>query len=474
MTEPFPRSVVVAIAVVGLLLLVCFAYLRPVYFTSVNYLGGLLFFEVLLAAVWFYPRIFFPLLVMSFLLAGVNVPGSSIWTVARWVVLGVGALVGSAIMLRDRRYHFGFFHVIAVFAVLAALMSAAVSHFTSVSLLKVLSLLCLFVYASTGARIAVAGRENRFFSGLITGCEIFVAAVAVAYLAGAEVMGNPNSLGAVMGVAGAPILLWGTLVTDEKFVRLRRWAMYAVCVGLVVISHARAGMIAAFGSCALLCLVLRRYRLLMQGILILTVLIAGMAVLEPDAFSRSVSAFTDSFVFKGKDPSRGVFESRTSPWSDAVKAIQQNFWFGTGFGTADNGIDATDNLGKFATTDATTNERANSYLSILTWVGVMGVLPFSLLVGILMKKIVQTVRWILRTGNPFHPAVPLAMVMFAGLVHAAFEDWMFAPGYYLCVFFWSLAFVFADVAPSSHIAAPGSERHGNVAWPAVGPVALRR
>jgi hypothetical protein len=39
------------------------------------------------------------------------------------------------------------------------------------------------------------------------------------------------------------------------------------------------------------------------------------------------------------------------------------------------------------------------------------------------------------------------MVVVAGLIHAVFEDWLFAPGYYLCVFFWSLAFVFVDLAP---------------------------
>jgi hypothetical protein len=34
------------------------------------------------------------------------------------------------------------------------------------------------------------------------------------------------------------------------------------------------------------------------------------------------------------------------------------------------------------------------------------------------------------------------------MIHAAFEDWLFAPGYYLCVFFWSMAFVFVDQLPS--------------------------
>jgi len=33
-------------------------------------------------------------------------------------------------------------------------------------------------------------------------------------------------------------------------------------------------------------------------------------------------------------------------------------------------------------------------------------------------------------------------------VHAGFEDWLFAPGYYLCLFFWSMAFVFVDQAAS--------------------------
>jgi len=53
-----------------------------------------------------------------------------------------------------------------------------------------------------------------------------------------------------------------------------------------------------------------------------------------------------------------------------------------------------------------------------------------------------------KTGIACHPAVPLAMVVVAGLVHACFEDWLFAVGYYLCVFFWSLALVLVDVAPS--------------------------
>jgi hypothetical protein len=38
--------------------------------------------------------------------------------------------------------------------------------------------------------------------------------------------------------------------------------------------------------------------------------------------------------------------------------------------------------------------------------------------------------------------------MAAGLVHAAFEDWLFAVGYPLCVFFWALAFMLEDILPA--------------------------
>jgi hypothetical protein len=73
-----------------------------------------------------------------------------------------------------------------------------------------------------------------------------------------------------------------------------------------------------------------------------------------------------------------------------------------------------------------------------------GVLPFILLLGILLAKVGAAVRWMWRTRNPANGAVPLAMVMVAGIVHAGFEDWLFAPGYHLCIFYWSMAFILVD------------------------------
>lgn len=448
MTDRIPKSILIAALVLGPLMLAFVAYSRPGYFTSQTYLGGLLLLEFLAAAVWMYRRMFFPLLVLTFLLAGVNLPVGSVWTAGRWIILASGALVGLMIVLKDRRHHFGLFHLLALFAVLAALVSAAVSRYSNLSLLKVLSLLLLFVYAGTGARLAVSGRENRFFAGLLTGCEVLVGALAACYFVGIEVMGNPNSLGAVMGVVGAPILLWGTLVSEKPFVHRRRLVLFASSIYLIFASHARAGIVAAFFACGLLCLALRRYKLLMQGIVIVVILVGAAAILRPEALSRTLSSVTSTVVYKGKDPSEGLLASRESPWQEAVDSIHNHFWFGTGFGTDDNGRDPNENVARFSSAYAAQAEHGSSYLAITTWVGMAGVLPFLLLLLVLMRKVVQTVVWMFRTGNPSHPSVPLVIVMVAGMIHAGLEDWLFAPGYYLCVFYWSMAFVFVDQTPS--------------------------
>jgi O-antigen ligase len=424
------------------------AYARPGYFGSLTYLGGLLLVELLIAAVWLYRRVFFPLVILTFLLAGVNLPVGSVWTVLRWIVLAVGALVGVIITLREGRHQFGLFDVLGLFAVLAALVSAAVSRYTNLSLLKALSLFLLFLYAGTGSRLAVIGRDNRFFSGLLIACEVFVGAVATGYAAGISVMGNPNSLGAVMGVVASPLLLWGTLVSETCWVRRRRAALYAIAMYLTFASSARAGIAAALFSCGLLCLALRRYRLLLQGIVIIVILSATAAIVQPEAFSRVLSSLSFNLIYKGKDTAAGLLASRASPWQNAVESIRNHFWFGTGFGTSDRGTDASENIGNFSTVSTTSAEHGSSYLAITTWVGMVGVLPFLMLLLMLLKNVIRTLVWMFRTGNPLHPAVPLALVMVAGITHAGLEDWLFAPGYYLCVFFWSMAFVFVERAAS--------------------------
>lgn len=445
MTERLPKAALFAGAILLVPLLAYMAYTRPVLFSNQTLIGGLIALELLLVALWMYRRVFLALVLLGFLFAGTDVPLSGFWTTGRWVFLIAGAFVGCFIMLKERQGRFTLFHALAIFAVLSALVSAAVSRFPTFALLKAISLLMLFLYAGTGARLAVAGREQRFFAGLLMSSEIMVAAIGACYFLGREVMGNPNSLGAVMAVV-APILLWGTLI-DSTPLRHRRLLLYVMCMYMLFLSHSRAGLLAGFISCGLLCLALRKYKLFGQGVVILLIVITSSAIFNPDAFSATVSSLTSSIVYKDKDPAQGLFVSRKEPWQAATDSIRKHLWFGSGFGTTDTGQDASAHLSKYTTTAESTSENGSSYLTIVSWVGMAGVIPFFFLLLSLLNKILRTLLWMYHTGSPFHPAVPVAMVVVTGLVHAIFEDWLFAPGYYICVFFWSFAFIFVDLAP---------------------------
>jgi len=450
LTRNGSKGLLAAAAAAVLLFLAWIAYSRPGYFTSELYLGGFVGLEMLALALWRFRQVFFGLLMYSFLAAGTGFPGGAFGTRTRWAFLAVGAVVGTLITLKEGRLRLGLFHMVSVSCVLAAFASAAVSRYPDLAMLKALSLFLLFLYAACGARIAVEGREDRFLEGLVTGCECLVVLTAAFYAAGNEVMGNPNSLGAVMGVAGIPVLLWGILSSKERlkdsFTRRRRVVIFFLCVYLVYYSHARAAMLSALVSSALLCVGLREYKMLAKGLGAVLVMGAATAILQPQAVSNSVSVFTSDVVYKGHE--QGMLASRQSPWKEAIDTIQSHFWFGTGFGTKDTAFDSTMDTGNSVANFARA-EYGNSYLAIVAWVGMIGMLPYLLLLLMVVGSIMRTFRWMRENRSVLHPAVPLTLVVVAGLVHAGLEDWLFAVGYYLCVFFWSMAFVLVDLAPST-------------------------
>ncbi len=445
MMSRIPKSVAAAAVVAGAIALAYMAWSRPWYFTSQAYIGGLILLELVLAAVWKFRQVFFTALILAFLLAGTDLPGASVWTSARWLFLGVGAVVGFLLVLKKRQYRFGFFDAIALFAVLAAGVSASVSRYPSFALLKVLSLFLLFLYASSGARLAVKGREERFFAGLLVGCEVLVGVFALSYLVlGRDLMGNPNSLGAILGVVVAPLLLWATFVAQDVATRRRRLFLFALSLSLVYHSHARASIAAAALSCGLLCVGLRRYRSLILGTSVALMFVVTAAIFRPEQVFETASTVTSDVIYKGSWES-GMLASRKTPWQNAVEILRGHFWFGTGFGTSDKVDRVTQRVDSFSSAAHVATEFGSSYLAIATWVGMLGVLPFMLLLMLLAGKVFRTFAGMRSGGDASHPAIPVAMVIAAGLVHAAFEDWMFAPGYYLCVFYWSMAFVLADM-----------------------------
>jgi hypothetical protein len=208
-------------------------------------------------------------------------------------------------------------------------------------------------------------------------------------------------------------------------------------------------MLAAALSSLVLLVSLRRNKLIVQGLVGTACLIAGTAIVAPRHFDDMKSSFVDGVIYKGHQ-AEGLLGSRLPPWQEAIQVIQDNPYFGSGFGTSVSGDKAFGEGRTFTSTISSMNrEHGSSYLAITEWVGILGILPFALLIFFVMQAIVRVCFFLLGTGQVSHYSVPLMMIATAGLVHAVFEDWLFAVGYYLTILFWVLAFLLMDVVPES-------------------------
>jgi O-antigen ligase len=444
------RPLLVFALILGLGLALYFLYSHLAYFGNLSFLGGILLAEIIVACLWKFDQRFFPLLMITFVLAGMNVPFQSAGTAGRWLVLAAGAIVGFVIWMKSPRNHFSAIHLIALFCVGAAFVSASVSQFVQMAMFKAFSLLLLFLYASAGGRLAALGREGRFFAGLQWGCEIAVYASAVCYFAlGLSIWGNPNSLGAAMSIGVFPVLLWGWLTSEPGVARWRRLAALILCSYLVLFSLARAGMVTVILVTLVLCLGLHQYRLLLKVAVLSLFLIAVLGMVEPTQLDQSSENLKDSVLYKGHKE-QGVLGSRLTPWEKTVGIIKEHPLFGTGYGTSPTGEDPGFGFGRFASSAETAREHGSSYMTIAEWVGLLGVLPFLMLLVVTAVNVGKVCLWMRKTANSYHYSIPLAMVLLAGFVHASFEDWLFAVGAYPCVYFWVFAFLLADMVPAAN------------------------
>src|SRR6202790_4893466 len=286
--------------VLGLSLVLYLIYSHLQYFRDVSLLGAILLLEVIIASLWNYGQRFFVLLMITFVWAGMHVPLQSVWTAGRWVVLSVGAVVGFIVWTKTPRRPFGSIHLIAFFCICSAFVSATVSPFVQMASLKALSLALLFLYCSAGARMAILGREDRFFRGVVWGCEIAVYVSAICYLGlGSSIWGNPNSLGAAMSIGVFPILLWGWLTSDGPIVKIRRLVALLLCAYLVRSSMSRAAMITVALVTIVFCLCLHRYKLLVKITATVLFLVAAAGMLAPESLNRQLEDFKDAFLYKG-------------------------------------------------------------------------------------------------------------------------------------------------------------------------------
>jgi O-antigen ligase len=431
----------------GLALMLLLSYRNLHYFSDIKFLGGILLVEIIIASVWNFGQRFLALLVITFVWAGLHVPLQGAWISGRWVVLATGAIVGFIVWTKAPRKPSGTLHLIAFFCICAAFVSATVSPFIQMASLKALSLFLLFLYCASGARLAVLGREDRFFRGLLLGGEIAVYFSAICYLAlGAGIWGNPNSLGAVMSIGLFPVLLWGWLTSDAPGLKLRRLVALLLCTYLIRFSMARAGMVAVAFVAVVFFVCLRQYKLLVKVLAVVLFAIAVSGMLAPDSLNKQLGDMKDALLYKGHKE-EGFMGSRRSPWDKSIATIKEHPFFGTGYGTSPTGEDPGLYFGTVNSSAETAREHGSSYITIVEWVGLLGVLPFVALLAVTVSNVWKVCAWMRRTADPRHYSIPMAMVVLAGLVHAGFEDWMFAAGSYLCLFFWVFGFMLADFVP---------------------------
>jgi O-antigen ligase len=445
------------------------------YFSNVSFLSAILLLEVIIASLCKYDQFFLVLLITAFLWGGMHVPLQDTWTSGRWVVLSAGALVGLIIWIKAPRGGFRLLHLLAFFCVAAAFVSATVSSLGQMASLKASSLLLLFLYCVAGARLAVLGREERFFHGLLWASEMAVYSTAVCYIGlGQAIWGNPNSLGAALSVGLFPVLLWGWLTTDGPALKFRRVTALLLCVYLIFFSMARAAMVATVVVTLVFCIGLRQYKLLVKVTGLALCLIAMAGMFAPASLNRSLGDVKDAVLYKGHKQ-EGVLGSRQTPWENSIATIKAHPWFGTGYGTSPTGEDTGVSFGRFASTAETVREHGSSYMMITEWVGLLGVLPFAGLLFLTLSNVWRVCVWMRRTSNPRHYSIPLAMIVLSGLVHASFEDWLFAVGYYLCVYFWFVSFVLADfVVATAAVPAPAVLKRASASPSGLGTVALNR
>jgi O-antigen ligase len=285
---------------------------------------------------------------------------------------------------------------------------------------------------------------------------VYVTAVFY-YVLSIDVWSNPNSLGLIMGVMCWPVCLWRFLLGNTTAVRMWQGTVLFLCASLLFSSSSRAAMLAAFVVSVLLLSATKRYRVMLAGAFLVGAFLAGAYLLVPAKFEST----SERLVYKKGARSEGILKSRQEPWEKAVASFKEHPWLGTGFGVSKES--AVWHGGYEAS--STTRERGSSYLTLLEGTGLLGTLTFGVLLATLLWYSFRALARLRAIGHPNYAAAPIACVIVGALVHAGFEDWLFAVGYYMTIVFWLMAMSLPDVLsdpaaywPSHFLGAIASER----------------
>lgn len=403
-------------------------------------LAGILGLAVVAVTLVAYRKWALTIVVITFLWAGMNLPLSGYFQMARWGVLFLMSGRGLFFLLQGRpRLSFGLPHACAFLQSIAILLSSTYSVNPQVTLLKGVSISALILYAMVGARTANLGSADALQARIVALVEKIVLFCLVCYAAGYSVAGNINSLGALVGVIAWPFLATEMLSKGLKGARRRTKLGAAAALGLLLFSRARASYLAAGVSTAFL-LACRRSE--GKGMAV-SASAAAIVLFMVLAMPHQWQSLMDQHFYKvGLEMERDAGGSRRDYWQESMELIAERPLLGYGYGVSVGYYDEEPSW--FATGNAD-RERGSSILAVLEGVGFLGSAPFWALLIVLagrMRRVIARAR--ARRGVLGLPEAMGAYVLGA-LVHSIFEGWIFAAGFYLCVFFWVVVFLFLDL-----------------------------
>lgn len=376
-------------------------------------------------------------IILVFLFASTVLPGARSFTSGRWLALGIATAFSLFVWVANRgKLRFGLFHAFAGFAVATVLISTANSVSPLLTFYKAAAFACLLVYAGIGARLSVAGHEKTFIEYLTVSCGLLTCLLALSvFVFHYNPFFNPNNLGAAMSVLVWPLLFCRVVSQRLSWKTLLNLVTAALCLGLIVQSRSRASLVAAIIAAMVILYAFRYTRTLGAAGIAVGISLAVLFFYFPQTF-RLLAV---QVVYKGDVNSQSA-TSRQGPWEEDIAKIKESPWLGSGFG-ASRGLSEWW-TGGFESWEYD-REKGSSYLALLEGLGIIGSIPFVLLLGSIIYGIYRACN-LTRSGGQLL-AIPIAGLLSAGLANAFFEGWLIAPGYYLAVIFWISAFALSDV-----------------------------
>ena len=240
---------------------------------------------------------------------------------------------------------------------------------------------------------------------------------------------NANYLGSILTFASVPAILLRLHSKNrpQKSFKYVNYALIIAALFLLIVTRSRASILALF--VLLVVIYLFKDRRVLKNALVfgLSCVLFGIITyaVMPE---RATLDLYKNYILK-YDSSESISSSRGNMYADRILGIAAKPGFGWGYGIKPQLTNSLTGVEKLNDT-----EKGNSYLAVIeeigVWMGVMFLLIF-------FTVIFQCVRYTAFTSDVYRRASGISLgIIFAGVVHASFESWLFYYGSFTANYYW--------------------------------------